>query len=157
MNKHENIFFEVNSKSAKSFLINQRAMTSKKNNKSSRMNRLGSSPHIDTSSGYFYETNPAEPMHQSQTSFSNIPNIPENENFRNYSDLWIRQNIERKAEFMRNEGSTQSIEERKDEKESGPPSNSQKSIKEKENEEFLESNCSFILNRFLNDAFRTIF
>ena len=132
-------------------------MTSKKNNKSSRMNRLGSSPHIDTSSGYFYETNPAEPMHQSQTSLSNIPNIPENENFRNYSDLWIRQNIERKAEFMRNEGSTQSIEERKDEKESGPPSNSQKSIKEKENEEFLESNCSFILNRFLNDAFRTIF
>ena len=157
MNKHENIFFEVNSKSAKSFLINQRAMTSKKNNKSSRMNRLGSSPHIDTSSGYFYETTPAEAMHQSQTSLSNIPNILENENFRSNSDLWLRQNMERKAEFMKNEGSLQNFEERKDEKEAGPPSNSQKSIKEKENEEFLESNCSFILNRFLNDAFRTIF
>lgn len=112
------------------------------------MNRLGSSPHIDTSSGYFYETTPAEPMHQSQTSLSNIPNISENENFRNYSDLWLRQNMERKAEFLKNEGSMQNLEERKDEKEAGPPSNSQKSIKEKENEEFLESNCFLIFNRF---------
>jgi len=106
------------------------------------MNRMGSSPHIESNVPYYYEPGAIDPNMQGQTSLSNIPYIAENENYRNISELWLKHNLEKKASFKKSDGgSLQHIEEKRDENALGPMTNSQRSIKEKENEDFLESKC----------------
>ena len=148
MNKTDNIFFEINNKSAKSLLYNQRNLTANKakQQKNNKMNRLSSLQHIETP--YYYE--PAAIETQRQQNMGSFKDLEDYQNIANYINT---------SNFLKSEGSLKIIEENKhnDELCIGPPANvntnrnessqnvggnknnTEKKNKEKENEEVIES------------------